>query len=105
MSFRVAVVGATGNVGREMLNILAERQFPVKDVIPLASERSTGAEISFGEDDVLKVRPLDKFDFKGVDIVLSSAGAKISADFALGWSRHRPMVVGSACDRTARSAT
>jgi len=82
MSFRVAVVGATGNVGREMLNILAERQFPVKDVIPLASERSSGAEISFGEDKVLKVRPLDKFDFKGVDIVLSSAGAKISADFA-----------------------
>jgi aspartate-semialdehyde dehydrogenase len=82
MSFRVAVVGATGNVGREMLNILAERQFPVKDVIPLASERSTGSEISFGEDRVLKVLPLDKFDFKGVDIVLSSAGAKISADFA-----------------------
>jgi aspartate-semialdehyde dehydrogenase len=75
-------VGATGNVGREMLNILAERQFPVKDVIPLASERSVGSEISFGEDDVLKVRALDKFDFKGVDIVLSSAGAKISADFA-----------------------
>lgn len=82
MSYRVAVVGATGNVGREMLNILAERQFPVKDVIPLASERSIGSEISFGEDDVLKVRALDKFDFKGVDIVLSSAGAKISADFA-----------------------
>jgi aspartate-semialdehyde dehydrogenase len=82
MSFRVAVVGATGNVGREMLNILAERQFPVKDVIPLASERSNGSEISFGEDEVLKVRSLDKFDFKGVDIVLSSAGAKISADFA-----------------------
>jgi aspartate-semialdehyde dehydrogenase len=82
MSFRVAVVGATGNVGREMLNILAERQFPVKDVIPLASERSHGAEISFGEDEVLKVQSLDKFNFKGVDIVLSSAGAKISADFA-----------------------
>jgi aspartate-semialdehyde dehydrogenase len=69
-------------VGREMLNILAERQFPVKDVIPLASERSVGSEISFGENDVLKVRQLEKFDFKGVDIVLSSAGAKISADFA-----------------------
>jgi aspartate-semialdehyde dehydrogenase len=82
MSYRVAVVGATGNVGREMLNILAERQFPVKDVIPLASERSIGSEISFGEDDVLKVQALDKFNFKGVDIVLSSAGAKISADFA-----------------------
>jgi aspartate-semialdehyde dehydrogenase len=75
-------VGATGNVGREMLNILAERQFPVKDVIPLASDRSAGSEISFGEDDVLKVQALDKFNFKGVDIVLSSAGAKISADFA-----------------------
>jgi len=82
MSYRVAVVGATGNVGREMLNILAERQFPVKDVIPLASDRSAGSEISFGEDDVLKVQALDKFNFKGVDIVLSSAGAKISADFA-----------------------
>jgi aspartate-semialdehyde dehydrogenase len=78
----VAVVGATGNVGREMLNILAERQFPVKDVIPLASERSVGSEISFGEDDVLKVQALEKFNFKGVDIVLSSAGAKVSADFA-----------------------
>jgi aspartate-semialdehyde dehydrogenase len=82
MSYRVAVVGATGNVGREMLQIVAERKFPVKDVIALASERSVGQEVSFGEDDVLKVRALDKFDFKGVDIVLSSAGAKISADFA-----------------------
>jgi aspartate-semialdehyde dehydrogenase len=82
MSYRVAVVGATGNVGREMLQTLAERQFPVKDVIPLASERSVGSEISFGEDDVLKVRALNSFDFKGVDIVLSSPGAKISAEFA-----------------------
>ena len=82
MSYRVAVVGGTGNVGREMLQIVAERNFPVKEVIPLASSRSVGQEVSFGEDDVLKVRALDKFDFKGVDIVLSSAGAKISADFA-----------------------
>jgi aspartate-semialdehyde dehydrogenase len=82
MGYRVAVVGATGNVGREMLQILAERQFPVSEVIALASERSVGSEISFGEDDVLKVRSLDKFDFKGTDIVLSSAGAKISAAFA-----------------------
>ena len=82
MGYRVAVVGATGNVGREMLQILAERQFPVSEVIPLASERSAGSEISFGEDEVLKVRSLDKFDFKGTDIVLSSAGAKISAAFA-----------------------
>ncbi|MBI2256264.1 MAG: aspartate-semialdehyde dehydrogenase [Proteobacteria bacterium] len=82
MGYRVAVVGATGNVGREMLQILAERQFPVSEVIALASERSAGSEISFGEDDVLKVRSLEKFDFKGTDIVLSSAGAKISAAFA-----------------------
>lgn len=82
MGYRVAVVGATGNVGREMLQILAERQFPISEVVALASERSVGSEISFGEDDVLKVRALEKFDFKGTDIVLSSAGAKISAAFA-----------------------
>lgn len=82
MGYRVAVVGATGNVGREMLQILSQRQFPVDEVIALASERSAGAEVSFGEDEVLKVRPLDTFDFKGTDIVLSSAGAKISAAFA-----------------------
>jgi aspartate-semialdehyde dehydrogenase len=75
-------VGGPGNVGRELLQIVAERKFPAKDVIPLASSRSAGQEVSFGEDDVLKVRSLDKFDFKGVDIVLSSAGAKVSADFA-----------------------
>jgi aspartate-semialdehyde dehydrogenase len=82
MSYRVAVVGATGNVGREMLQTLAERQFPVREVIALASARSIGQEVSYGEDDVLKVRELAKFDFKGVDIVLSSPGAKISAEFA-----------------------
>jgi aspartate-semialdehyde dehydrogenase len=79
MGFKVAVVGATGVVGREMLSILAERQFPVSEVYALASERSTGAEVSFGEDDVLKVQDLDKFDFKGVDIGLFSPGAKVSA--------------------------
>jgi aspartate-semialdehyde dehydrogenase len=82
MGYRVAVVGATGNVGRELLQILAERQFPVDDVIPLASERSAGAEVSFGEDQVLKVQRLDTFNFKGIDIVLSSPGAKVSAVFA-----------------------
>src|SRR5579864_7448713 len=79
MAFKVAVVGATGNVGREMLSILAERQFPVSEVIAVASERSAGAEVSFGEDTVLKVRDLDRFDFKGVDIALFSPGAKVSA--------------------------
>jgi aspartate-semialdehyde dehydrogenase len=75
----VAVVGATGNVGREILNILYDRNFPVSKVIALASERSVGREVSFGEDDVLKVQDLASFDFKGVHIVLSSPGAKVSA--------------------------
>jgi aspartate-semialdehyde dehydrogenase len=79
MGFKVAVVGATGVVGHEMLSILAERDFPVSEVYALASERSVGSEVSFGEDQVLKVRDLDKFDFKGVDIGLFSPGAKVSA--------------------------
>jgi aspartate-semialdehyde dehydrogenase len=79
MGFKVAVVGATGNVGREILSILAERQFPVSEVYAVASERSIGSEVSFGEDDVLKVIDLDRFDFKGVDIALFSPGAKVSA--------------------------
>ncbi|MEM6781545.1 MAG: aspartate-semialdehyde dehydrogenase [Pseudomonadota bacterium] len=81
MSYKVAVVGATGNVGHEMLSILAERKFPVSDVIALASARSAGREVSFGDDD-LKVQDLAQFDFKGTDIVLSSPGAKVSAEFA-----------------------
>jgi aspartate-semialdehyde dehydrogenase len=79
MTWKVAVVGATGNVGREMLSILAERKFPASEVHAVASERSAGAEVSFGEDEVLKVRPLDQYDFKGVDIALFSPGSKISA--------------------------
>src|SRR6476661_3341858 len=79
MGYRVAVVGATGNVGGEMLSILAEREFPADEVIALASERSVGTEISFGEGDILQVKDLYSFDFCGIDIVLSSPGAKISA--------------------------
>src|SRR3954454_6016805 len=82
MGFRVAVVGATGNVGREMLTTLAERNFPADEIIALASSASVGKEVSYGEDDVLKVQALDTFDFKGVDIVLSSPGGKVSAQFA-----------------------
>jgi aspartate-semialdehyde dehydrogenase len=78
MGYKVAVIGATGNVGREMLSTLAERKFPVSDVIPLASERSVGRRVTFGDDE-LKVQDLAKFDFRGVDIALSSPGAKISA--------------------------
>lgn len=80
--FTVAVVGATGAVGQEMLKTLAERQFPVSKVVALASKNSAGREVSFGEDAVLKVQDLDTFDFKGTDICLSSAGAKISEAFA-----------------------
>jgi len=82
MAYKVAVVGATGNVGREMLSILAEREFPVSEVVALASEKSVGREVSFGEDDVLRVQDLATYDFRGVDIVLSSPGAKVSAVFA-----------------------
>ena len=80
--YTVAVVGATGNVGREVLNTLWERNFPASRVIALASERSVGAEVSYGEDDVVKVQNLAGFDFTGVDIVLSSPGGEISAQFS-----------------------
>lgn len=81
MGYKVAVVGATGNVGHEMMNILHERKFPVDDVVALASANSAGKVISFGDEDVT-VQDLAKFDFKGVDIVLSSPGAKVSAEFS-----------------------
>ena len=90
MSYRVAVVGATGNVGREMLQILAEHDFPAKEVVPVASSRSAGSEIAFGEDKVLKVRALDNFDFKGFDIALFSPGAKVSAV-------HAPRAAAAGC--------
>ena len=79
MGYKVAIVGATGNVGREVLTTLSERAFPADEVIALASERSTGLEVSYGDGGVLKVQSLETFDFAGVDIVLSSPGAKISA--------------------------
>ena len=69
MSFKVAVVGATGNVGREMLTILEERGFPVSEVVALASRRSQGTEVSFG-DRTLKVKNLDNYDFSDTDICL-----------------------------------
>ncbi len=75
--FRVAIAGATGNVGREMLNILAERGFPVSEVIALASSRSIGSEVSFG-DKTLKCKVLENFDFSSVDICLMSAGGDVS---------------------------
>ncbi len=75
MGYRIAVVGATGNVGREMLNILAEREFPADDVAALASRRSMGVEVSFGER-TLKAQDLDAFDFAGWDMALFAIGAQ-----------------------------
>lgn len=79
MGFKVAVAGATGAVGRELLRILAERDFPVSDVAALASARSVGQEVSFGDKKVLKIQNLETFDFTGWDIALFSPGASISA--------------------------
>ena len=82
MGYRVAVVGATGNVGREMLSILSEREFPVDEVVAVASSGSVGKEVSYGDIDVLKVRTLDDFDFAGFDIGLFSPGSSVSAEYA-----------------------
>ena len=81
MAFKVAIAGATGNVGREMLNILAERRFPVSEVVPLASARSIGVEVSFG-DKTLKCRHLDTYDFSDTDICLMSAGGTVSKEWS-----------------------
>jgi aspartate-semialdehyde dehydrogenase len=90
MSFRVAVVGATGAVGREILKTLSERNFPISEVAAVASGRSAGSQVSFGEDRVLTVKNLDKFDFAGWDIALFSPGASISAV-------HAPRAAAAGC--------
>lgn len=77
MSYKVAVVGATGNVGREMLNMLHERKFPVSEVVALASRRSIGSEVTFG-DKTIKCKSLEDYDFTGTDIALMSAGGSVS---------------------------
>ncbi len=81
MGYKVAVVGATGNVGREMLDILAERGFPVSEVVALASARSLGTEVSFG-DKTLKCKVLDHYDFSDTDICLMSAGGSVSKEWS-----------------------
>ncbi len=90
MGYRVAVAGATGAVGREIIKTLAERDFPVDDIVALASARSVGQEISFGDRRVLKVRNLDTFDFAGWDLGLFSPGAAISAV-------HAPRAAAAGC--------
>src|SRR6202035_357690 len=81
MGYAVAVVGATGNVGRQMLDILAEREFPADEVVALASRRSLGVEVSFG-DRTLKVKALEHFDFSAADICLMSAGSAVSKEWS-----------------------
>jgi aspartate-semialdehyde dehydrogenase len=89
MGYKIAIVGATGNVGHEMLDILDERGFPADTVIALASRRSQGTEVSFG-DKTLKVQALENFDFAGTDIALMSAGAEVSKE----WS---PKIAAKGC--------
>ncbi|HZH09217.1 MAG TPA: aspartate-semialdehyde dehydrogenase [Microvirga sp.] len=81
MGYKIAVVGATGNVGREMLNILAERAFPADEVVALASRRSQGTEVSYG-DKTLKTKTLDTYDFSDVDLCLMSAGGEVSKEWS-----------------------
>jgi aspartate-semialdehyde dehydrogenase len=81
MGYKVAVIGATGNVGREMLNILAEREFPADEVFAIASRKSMGVEVSFG-DKRLKCRDLENFDFRGIDFALMSAGSAVSKEWS-----------------------
>lgn len=79
MGYRIAVAGATGAVGRQVLETLSEREVAIDEIVALASEKSAGKEVSFGDDDVLKVRDLATFDFEGFDLALFSPGAKVSA--------------------------
>jgi aspartate-semialdehyde dehydrogenase len=81
MGYKVVVAGATGNVGREMLNILAERQFPIDEIVALASRRSMGTEVSFG-DVTLKTKDIDTFDFTGWDMALFAIGSEATKQYA-----------------------
>ena len=100
MGFKVAVVGATGNVGREMLGILAERAFPADEVVALASRQSVGTEVSFG-DRTLKVKAVDHYDFSDVDICLMSAGSAVSKEWSPKIAAKGAVVIdNSSCWRT-----
>ena len=96
MAYKVAVVGATGNVGREMLDILAERRFPVSEVVALASSRSIGQEVSFG-DKTLKCRHLDTYDFTDTDICLMSAGGDVSREWSPKIGAKGCVVIDNSC--------
>ena len=91
MGYRVVVVGATGNVGREMLNVLAEREFPADEVAAVASPRSTGLEIEYGDTGrMIKCRNIDHFDFTGWDIALFAAGSAAAKE-------HAPRAAAAGC--------
>jgi aspartate-semialdehyde dehydrogenase len=91
MGYRVAVAGATGNVGREILNILAEREFPCDEIVPLASQRSVGMELEYGDTSrMLKVKNLEHFDFTGFDIALFAAGSEAT-------KIHAPRAAAAGC--------
>jgi aspartate-semialdehyde dehydrogenase len=90
MGYRVAVVGATGNVGREMLSTLAERNFPADEIAAVASSRSVGKKVSFGDSKTLVVKDLEKFDFAGYDIALFSAGGETA-------KKHAPRAAQAGC--------
>ena len=90
MSYKVAVVGATGNVGREILEILDQRNFPVREVVALASRNSVGKQVSFGDNKVLDVQALDDYDFTGTDIALFSPGSAVS-------KIHAPRAAAAGC--------
>lgn len=89
-SYKIAIAGATGNVGRECLEILHERQFPVSEVVALASKNSVGKEVNFGDDKKLQVQALEDYDFTGTDIALFSPGSKVSAI-------HAPRAAAAGC--------
>ncbi len=90
MTRKIAVVGATGNVGREILSILSERNFPADEVVALASSRSVGREVSYGDKKILKIQDLEKYDFNGTAIALFSPGGSVSAI-------HAPRAAKSGC--------
>src|SRR6266480_707508 len=99
MGYKVAVVGATGNVGREMLGVLAERSFPADEVVALASRRSQGSEVSFG-DETLKVKAFEHYDFSDVDLCLMSAGSAVSKEWSPKIARAGAVVIdNSSCWR------
>ena len=89
MGYNVVVVGATGNVGREILNILAERHFPIDKIVALASRRSLGTELSFG-DKILSIKDLEQFDFSGWDIALFAVGSEAT-------KLHAPRAANAGC--------